>query len=254
MGARSAGARGVSFVALVWLVLAVVVALVGGCTGGAEAVADSPPTSVATATGVPATSTALPEPTATVEPTPTVAPTVVVIPTPTPTGAELYGPLLVEGAYDWPQQMPDDLTDDELFAVNIFASAQNASFAAIEARSQNMSEFAPLDELIVDEVVANTARTVELDLAEELTQLFGIDGPTSLLSIERGGRLDDGRWILRSCEYIVSTFLRDDGTEQAGEKVTLKRDLRFEISDGVVRYEGWEDSTSVYGEGPQCDY
>jgi len=249
MGARSAGAR--TFWLSAPLLLAALALVLAACTSAEAGVADLPPTPVESPTESP-TSTPPPtsEPTAT--PTPTVEPTATPEPSPTPTGTELFGPLLVEGPYDWPVVVPDDLTEDELFAVNIFASAQNASFAAIEAQSEDLSEFAPLDGRLVDELLENTRNTIELDLDDGLTQHFSLDGPTELISVTLRRNSGD-ELFLRTCEYIASTFKTNDGTVSAGEQGTLKRELRFELTNQGYGYAGWEVLESVGGEEPECD-
>jgi len=252
MGAKSAGAQAFwSNACVVTFGLAVVLVL-AGCTGDESAAASPLPTSTSIATVETAapTATATSVPTAT--PTPTVEPTATPEPSPTPSGTELYGPLLIEGAYDWPLDMPDDLTEDELFAINIFASAQNASFAAIEARSEDLSEFDPLDGLVVNEVVANSRDAIALDTTMGLTQRFAIDGPTDLIAIARGERSSD-TLTFRTCEYIASTFLLDDGEEIEGEQFAVERDIRFAETQRGYVYEAWAIVDEQNGEEPTCE-
>jgi len=250
MGARSAGAGTFWLSACVAAFGLAVVLIAAGCTGE-ESVGASPlstPTSMATFETPVVTARATSLPTGT--PIPIVEPTAE--PSPTPTGTELYGPLLVAGPYDWPLQMPDDLTEDELFAVNIFASAQNASFAAIGARSTDLAEFEPLEGLVASEIFANTGRAIARDTKNGRRQQFDIDGPTELMTITRGEGVS-GKLVLRTCEYIVSTFLLDEGEETEGERFTVQRDIRFAETARSYEYEAWAIVEQQNEPGPKCD-
>jgi len=230
--------------------LAAVLAMTG-CTGDESAAASPLPTLTPVATVetpmATATATTVPTATPTVEPRATTEPS----PTATPTGEELYGPLLIEGSYDWPQQMPDDLTDDELFAINIFASAQNASFAAIEAQSLDLHEFVMVREHVVSEITDNVRRAIALDIESGVSQRFPADGLTAFISVSRSGVQGDAL-VLQTCEYIDSSLVLADGSGQDGENFTVRRDIRFGRSGGGVVYESWKIAESSDGLRPAC--
>jgi len=254
MGAKSAGAHVVLFGSRLLVGAAALAVVLAACTSGELAEGDLRPAPIASQSFESPTSTPAPTraPTATPTPTLTPTPTPTPEPSPTPTGEELYGPLLVEGPYDWPLQMPEDLGEDEIFAVNIFASAQNADFAAIEARSADLAEFEPLRGQVADSLLEGTSRTVAFSIEEGITQRFAADGPTLLVSIARTDDSSDPL-VLSTCEYISSTHVTDGGVEQEGERFTVKRQVRFDLTPAGYVYEAWKIADTTDGDVPECD-
>lgn len=219
-------------------------AVFGGCSEPAQGAEGAVPT--------PEFPTSLPTPTArpTTTPSPTPEPTATPTPTPTPTARDIHGPLLVEGPYDWPTDMPDDLTADEIFAVNVFASAQNADFATLAAQS-DFEEYEPVlpytDVIILDATKISIGELQDENIVDR--KALPTTGFLKVRSIER----TDQEIVLRTCEHIDFENVHADGSTSV-ERGTGERLIRFARTETgtAVRYVGWRVDRGVEGELVEC--
>jgi len=190
-----------------------------------------------------ATPTSVPTPT----PTPTAEPTATPIPTPTPTGTERYGELLVEGVYDWPTEMPDDLTDDEVFAINIFASMENATWFAISKADMTIPEL---------EVLRPYAGPGLFEFAEDSIAFLVEEGERPLLP-SADSRMEFVRLERTTSESATKAFivclhfdserLVIDSGETMARSQSVEMEVHFEPVGEVLALVGWRVVSAEFG-------
>ena len=246
MGAKSAGAHVVPIAPRLLLGAAALAVVLAACSSGELAEGDLRPAPIASQSFESPTSTPVPTRAPTATPTPTLTPTPLPEPSPTPTGEELYGPLLVEGAYEWPRQMPGDLSEDEIFAINIFASWQNARYASYAASDAASAEVESIRPYVGDELIRQHGEAVAHFRARG--ELGSVPQPDhAWINVEVADRLL-GELVLKTCEH-VDTVVKDitSGSENREFGTSFRR-IEYLLSDNTVQLVGWVPERVESGE------
>jgi len=246
IGVRSAGAHAVSDALRLLFGAWALAVVLAACTNGEQAEGDLRSAPIVSQSFEVPTSTPVPTRAPTATPMPTATSTTTPEPTPTPTGEERYGPLLVPGQYNWPLQMPAGLSEDELLAINIFASWQNAryaSYAASDASSPEVESIRPYvgDELIRQhgEAVAHFRDRGELGSVPQSDHAW--------INVQIADRLL-GELVLKTCEHVDTVVTDVTSGSENREFGTSFRRIEYLFSDKTVQLVGWVPEMVESGE------
>lgn len=232
----SSGAAGVAAGSVtVWFAAALIAVLVMavGCNGGESAAPVPTPTATATvlsATAVPSP-TPVPPTETPVPPTETpVPPTATPEPPPTATASDLYGDLLIEGIYDWPDRMPEDLTPEVLQAVNVLTSALNLSIG-LDAGTHTEEQRPKITSFLAPAIDASIGRDDGI-----LLSYTSEDGPRrNRIAWTEVVTNSSTRLRLEGCVQISRTSLDEStGESELQDAASLQRFSFAKAGEGLV--------------------
>jgi len=143
--------------------------------------------------------------------------------------------------------MPDDLTDDEVFAINIFASMENAGWLAASKADMTIAEL---------DLLRPYAGPTLFEFIEDSIALFEAEGEQLLLPpsdrrmefvrIERTTSENATKAFI-VCLHLDSESLITDSGETTTQSQTAEREVYFEPVGDVLALVGWRTISADYG-------